>query len=89
MLTITEAAGAHLTQLLDRAAPPEGAIIRLVPGTEGGLALQFDQIHPDDTTLEHEGKTVLGLDAQMVQRLAETTLDVRVDDERPHLFLRR
>jgi Fe-S cluster assembly iron-binding protein IscA len=88
MLTITEAAGAHLAQLLDRAAPPEGAVMRLGPGEAGDLALQFDQLRPDDTTFEHEEKTVLVLDAQLAQRLAETTLDVRVDDERPHLFLR-
>jgi Fe-S cluster assembly iron-binding protein IscA len=89
MLTVTEAAGARLAQLLDQADPPEGAVIRLVLGTAGKLALQFAHRNPDDTTFEHDSRTVLVYGAQIASMLVDSTLDVQNADAGPKLVLRR
>ncbi len=75
MLTVTEAAGAHLVQILqDEQLPAEVAIRIIVEG--GGLALRPDQKQPGDEVHEHDGRTVLLLDAQIAELLGGDTLDV-------------
>jgi Fe-S cluster assembly iron-binding protein IscA len=88
MLTITEAAGIYLTQILNDAEPPEDATIRIIPGQTGKLALQFDSTRPGDTTFDHNGKTVLILDEQVAQTLVNSTLDVQQADKGAKLVLR-
>jgi Fe-S cluster assembly iron-binding protein IscA len=88
MLTITEAAGTYLTQILHNAEPPQNATIRMVPVQTGNLALQFDSTRPGDTTFDHNGKTVLILDEQVAQTLVNSTLDVQQADQGAKLVLR-
>ena len=47
--------------------------------------MQPDNARPDDATVEHDGRTILLLDEQVAQLLAEDTLDL--DGE--NLTLRR
>lgn len=75
MLTMTEAAGAHLSGLLGQVEAPDEAAVRIVI-QEQGLSLQLDTVKPGDETFEHEGHTVLVLDQQVAEAMAERTLDV-------------
>jgi hypothetical protein len=58
MFTMTDAAGAHLADLLEEAEVPEDVAIRFVVEEEE-LTLRLDKERPGDESLSHEGKTVL------------------------------
>jgi Fe-S cluster assembly iron-binding protein IscA len=75
MLTVTEAASAHLAQMLANHDVAEDVAVRFVC-EEQGIGLQQDSERPGDTTFEHKGRTVLLLDAQVTELLADGTLDV-------------
>ena len=75
MLTVTEAASTRLAQMLKQQSMPEEIAVRFV--YEGqGIALQQDSERAGDTTFQHEGRTVLLLDAQVSELTAEDTLDL-------------
>jgi Fe-S cluster assembly iron-binding protein IscA len=88
MLTVTEAACGHLAGLLYGANAPDEAVIRFV--LEGRtITPTLDQEHPDDTTYEYAGSTVLVLDEHTGALLANRTLDVQDSDDGPQLVLRQ
>ena len=61
--------------MLKQQSMPEEIAVRFV--YEGqGIALQQDSERAGDTTFQHEGRTVLLLDAQVSELLAEDTLDL-------------
>lgn len=75
MLTVTEAASAHLARMIKRQNGPENIALRIV--YEGqSAALRQDSDRTGDTTFQHAGRTVLLLDAQVSELLAEDTLDL-------------
>lgn len=75
VLTVTEAARARLAQMLKQRDALEDIAVRFV--YEGqGIALQYNSERTGDTTFQHEGRTVLLLDAQVSELLAENTLDL-------------
>lgn len=76
MLTITEPASAHLRKLLDDANAPDEAAVRFIMGQQG-LSLKMDNQQPGDQIFEHNGRTVLLLDDQLSNLLADRTLDVK------------
>ncbi len=80
MLTLTEAAGAYLTAILDEERVPVEAAVRFVK-EEDGFAMGPDTARPGDVTFEHEGRTVLLLDEQVSGLLAAKRLDVNDSDE--------
>jgi Fe-S cluster assembly iron-binding protein IscA len=86
MLTMTEAAGAHLVDLLGEAEVPEDVAIRFVVEEEE-LTLRLDKECPGDEALSHEGKTVLLLDEEMSPMLSGKTLDIEPSDDGPKLTL--
>jgi len=75
MLTLTPQASEHLANLLNESDAPDEAAVRLVV-REQGLALATDEPKPEDTTFDHDGKTVLVLDQQVAEALADRTIDV-------------
>jgi Fe-S cluster assembly iron-binding protein IscA len=75
MLTVTDAAGAHLAQLLDDHGLAEDVAVRFVV-EEQGIAMRQDNQRPGDATFEHEGRTVLVMDSQVSELLTEDTLDI-------------
>jgi hypothetical protein len=88
MFTMTETAGEYLTTLLDNANAEGETAIRLV--FDGNTLLpKLDNARPGDATFDHEGRTVLVLDAQVTHVLAESMLDVRATEEGPKLVLLR
>jgi hypothetical protein len=86
MLTVTESAGAHLSSLLNEAEAPEDVAVRFV--LEGqGLAMALDNERPEDEKFDHEGKTILLLDNQISELLADKTLDIEMAEDGPQLAL--
>ena len=76
MLTVTKEAVARLAQMLNQQGLPEETAVRFV--FEGdGLVLRQDSEREGDAMFQHEGRTVLLLDAQVSARLAEHTLDLQ------------
>lgn len=75
MLAVTEDARTRLAQMLEQEGVPQENAVRLV--NEGNaVMLQSDVERPGDETVEHSGRTVLVLDAQVSELLAESTLDI-------------
>ena len=75
MLTVTEAASAHLARMLNEQNAPEEIAVRFVPEEEG-IALRHDSERPGDTTFQRQDRTILVLDAAVSELLAEDTLYV-------------
>ena len=75
MLTLTDAAALHLTELLTTAEAPEDVAVRFVRSGQG-LAMQMDNERPGDDTFAHEGRTVLLLETEVSEALTDRTLDV-------------
>jgi len=97
MIEVTPRARKELHgMLLEALAPrPNGALralgFRLValPSDESALALRLDAPGQGDEVVEHEGCSVLIVDALASQLLEGLTLDVVETDEGPSLGLRR
>lgn len=87
MLTITETAGAHLAQLLVEANQPEEVAVRVERATTGALTLRFDQVQPDDLTVEHDEKTVLVFDTEIAETLGDKTIDAKDAEEGTKLVI--
>ena len=87
MLTITDAAGSFLAEMLGEADAPEDVAIRFV-AEEEGLALRLDRKQDADSAFDHEGRTIMVLDEEMSDFLAERTLDIEDSDDGPKLSLR-
>ncbi len=58
-----------------------------VKGEEQRLALKLDKVRPDDATFDHGGRTVLVVNEQISELLADKTLDVEDTDEGQKLAL--
>jgi Fe-S cluster assembly iron-binding protein IscA len=80
MLTVTESAADHLEKLLDECDAPEGGAARFVP-EENQLSLQVDSPKPEDETFEHHGKTILVMDQQVSEVLADKRLELKQTNE--------
>jgi hypothetical protein len=74
MLTLTQTAGARLTELL--AGSSDETIVRIVR-RKGRLKLRRDLERAGDVTFAHEGRVVLSLNPKMSKELSRRTLDVR------------
>jgi hypothetical protein len=75
MLTVTDAAIARLAQMLGQQGLLEELAVRFV--YEGrGIVIQQDGERAGDTTFQHDGQTVLLLDARISEQLTELTLDL-------------
>lgn len=75
MLTLTDQAGAQLSEIIEKENLPENVAIRLV-AEERGLSMRPDSARDDDATIEHNGRVVLLLDPRISDLLTENTLDV-------------
>ncbi len=84
MLSLSDTAGEHLARVLAEANAPEDAVIRLVV-EDGNLGLEIDTVKPGDTTFAHAERSVLAIDAQISESLADKRLDLHVEDDQPEL----
>jgi Fe-S cluster assembly iron-binding protein IscA len=74
MFQITERAARQLKTALSKAEDPEGACFR-VGVTNNQVKLVVDQERPGDTTIEHEGETLIVLDPAAGNVLHNRELD--------------
>ena len=72
MLTLTEAAGAHLAGILDNRDYPDGMAVRFAY-RDPDVSIAVDNKKPGDSTVEHQGRTVLLLDQNVADFLANET----------------
>ena len=83
-MNLTDPAADQLAAILEDDSVEDGKVVRLV-AQQGELALGLDDQKPEDITFEKDGKTVLCVDEQVKEALAEKTLDV---DEQQNLVIR-
>lgn len=88
MLSVTEAAGAHLAEILDRQDCPDNHALRLVH-QEGKLTFALDEPRPGDESVEHDGRTVLVVDEPISELLQNQTMDVESTDDGDRLAIRQ
>lgn len=89
MLSVTQAAGARLARKLAKKRASDDVALRCVPRRSGhGWRLRLDNARSGDVTFTHDGRTVLLLDAEVSESLANRTLDVNDSGARPRLSLR-
>lgn len=73
MLTMTEAAGARLTNLLS--SKSIGAVARIVQQSER-LHLRVGTLRDGDQTFSHHGQVVLAIDSEIARTLSLRELDL-------------
>ncbi len=75
MFTVTEAASAHLANMLAEAETPEdkNVVIRM-SRSKDGLGLTLGPAGPEDTIFAHEGLAVLAIDEELRRRWPTTRL---------------
>jgi len=78
MLHLTDTARVFLADLLKEAEAPEDIAVRIVIENDE-IALRQSSEIPGDQTFRHEDRTVLLLDPDAAELLAETTLDASGD----------
>lgn len=86
MLQVTEPALAHLADMLQQSDAPDDAAIRFVVSQEG-VQLALAQTDDAAETFDHDGKTVLVLDEQTSQLLADRVLQTEETPEGTSLKL--
>jgi hypothetical protein len=86
MLTLTPEAGQLLTDLLDKAEVPDGVAARFMRGAQG-LQLGVDKPTEEDQTFQHAGKTVLVLEPELSDALADKSLVVTESEQGPALAI--
>ncbi len=86
MLTLTPAAKALLSRLLEEKNTPESEAARFVFNRDN-LTVEIDVPRTSDTTFDHEGRIVLLLDKEAADILSNNTLDVKDTPEGPKLAL--
>jgi hypothetical protein len=79
MMSITEAAVAQLDRVRASAKVPEETCFRIAE-EEGDFNLLWDRARPGDTTLSHNGRTILVLDSEVAPRLDDKMLDAQPTD---------
>jgi hypothetical protein len=87
MFTVTQAAGIRLAQKLTKKQAGEEETMRFVRKPHG-WTLRLDTPGPDDVAVAHEGRTVLVLDPQAADLLADRTLDAEDTPAGSRLYLR-
>jgi Fe-S cluster assembly iron-binding protein IscA len=87
MVTVTDAAGAHMAKLLTQVGAQDDLVIRLVLD-EHDLVPTMDQARAGDTAFSYKGRTVLVLDSLVVQAMADQTLDVQNTEDGLKIILR-
>ena len=86
MLTVSHAASELLDQILSDAEAPDDTVIRVI-SKDGGFGLEIDTVQPGDETFAHSEKTVLAIDEQVSELLANNKLDVDATGDQPELKL--
>lgn len=84
MLTVTDAAAAHLDSMLSQA--PDGAAVRFVLNGNH-LEPRLDSSREGDTTYKHGERVVLLVEPQMSEVLSNRVLDAQAGEQGTQLTL--
>jgi Fe-S cluster assembly iron-binding protein IscA len=87
MFAVTETAGIRLVEKLAKRATDDDSVMRFVRKSRGWL-LRLDKPATDDSVFEHEGQTVLVVDAKAARLLVDRTLDTKDSSAGSKLCLR-
>ena len=87
MFVVTETAGLRLIEKLAKKATSNEKVMRFVRKSRGWM-LRLDKAGPDDSVFEHDGQTVLVVDASSAQLLEDRTLDAKDSSTGSRLCLR-
>lgn len=86
MFTVTDDARAHLKTILEDNNVPDEQSVRLFLGSNG-LGLTPDAENEQDTTFDHDGRTVLVVDQTLAEQLGERTMDIEQTEGGPQIKL--
>jgi len=75
MIQVTERARETFKNKLEDLIERPGVILR-IGRTDSGLEIFPDTLKDDDQIIEHDGRTVLLIDQEVSETLADTTIDV-------------
>lgn len=84
MLTVTEAACAHLSALLAEA--PDDAVVRLA-ASDDALSMFLGDKQEGDETFHHGGRVVLAVESELAGLLGDASIDVEETEDGPQLVL--
>jgi hypothetical protein len=88
MLTVTTPALEQLSRRLARKGAADDTALRFTR-RDGGWKLRLDQESAGDTAFTHDGRKVLLLAEPVSKAMANMTLDIRPDPQKPGLKLYR
>lgn len=86
MFRVTEAAAAHLAELLNNSETPDDVALRLAVDGES-LTFQLDTKDEADRTFSHEERTVLVVNADLADVLVQFELAMEESEDGPRLSL--
>ena len=86
MLIVSYVASELLERMLSTGEDRDDLVIR-VTATDDGLELAIGTVQPGDETFAHTERTVLAIDVQISEWLANKKLDVEIIDDEPELTL--
>ncbi len=89
MLTVTDSACAAIATMLKTNNAPESVALRLTAAEQGGLGLSPDKPNDEDQSYHYEGRTVLVITPELVQKLDGVVLDSEQGEDGPQLAIRR
>jgi len=88
MLSVSKTALERLSHRLVRKGAPEDMALRFTR-REGGWTLLLDHESHGDTAFSYDGRKVLLLDSDAVNRMADMSLDTRSDNAKSRFKLTR
>jgi Fe-S cluster assembly iron-binding protein IscA len=88
MVNVTERAGERLKTMRDQVIDQPDRCLRLGPTDGGQLGIFPDTVKDSDQVIEHGGVTVLAMDREVAEALADRTIDVDESEGAPRLTLR-
>src|SRR5262245_38223453 len=87
MIQVTERARETLKNRLELIERPD--VMLRIGRTDSGLGVFPDLLKDDDQIIEHDGRSVLLIDQEVSETLADTTIDVEEHADGAHFVVRR
>jgi hypothetical protein len=88
-LKVTEQASTLLKEMLDAVEHLPEQVIRMVPGSAGDFKLVLDTPQKGDQEVQHQGNTVLVIEANFSESLSGTALETREEPNGSSLIVTR
>jgi Fe-S cluster assembly iron-binding protein IscA len=84
MLSLSNAARKHITEMLSQESPK--AVVR-ISSSPDGIRFATDRVRIGDATFDDGGKCILAIDQMALRTISGQSLDVEIDDGKPRLVL--